>query len=135
MARQTNSACIGPPSPAQRDEWKADVERLQSTGTWTKVSDRVVCEGALYHYVFSCIPSLFFHCLLFRLLPLLSYCFSPPHGLLFTVIPGCTVTSHVIPFCPLSSQFIVFGCLLLNRVKYATTTKIQYAYGKPCFLV
>ncbi|KAG2157303.1 hypothetical protein DEU56DRAFT_750442 [Suillus clintonianus] len=31
-------------TPAQQDEYKADVERLQSAGTWTKASDRVVCE-------------------------------------------------------------------------------------------
>ncbi|KAG1747769.1 uncharacterized protein EDB91DRAFT_1245260 [Suillus paluster] len=32
----------------QQDEYKADTERLQSTGAWTKGSDCAVCDGALY---------------------------------------------------------------------------------------
>ncbi|KAG2366402.1 hypothetical protein BDR07DRAFT_1606947 [Suillus spraguei] len=35
-------------TPAQQDEYKADAERLQSAGTWTKGSDCAVCNGALY---------------------------------------------------------------------------------------
>ncbi|KAG0702245.1 hypothetical protein DFH29DRAFT_875287 [Suillus ampliporus] len=33
---------------AQQDEYKADAERLQSAGTWTKGSDCAVCDGVLY---------------------------------------------------------------------------------------
>ncbi|KAG1902843.1 uncharacterized protein F5891DRAFT_1185980 [Suillus fuscotomentosus] len=33
---------------AQQDEYKADTERLQSAGTWTKGSDCAVCDGTLY---------------------------------------------------------------------------------------
>ncbi|KAG1811860.1 uncharacterized protein BJ212DRAFT_1373696 [Suillus subaureus] len=35
-------------TPAQQDEYKADAERLQSAGTWTKGSDCAICNGALY---------------------------------------------------------------------------------------
>ncbi|KAG2049731.1 hypothetical protein BDR06DRAFT_1011813, partial [Suillus hirtellus] len=33
---------------AQQDEYKADAERLQSAGLWTKGSDKVVCDGIVY---------------------------------------------------------------------------------------
>ncbi|KAG2032281.1 hypothetical protein BDR03DRAFT_1015402 [Suillus americanus] len=35
-------------TPTQQDEYKANAERLQSAGTWTKGSDCAVCNGALY---------------------------------------------------------------------------------------
>ncbi|KAG1808041.1 uncharacterized protein BJ212DRAFT_1303226 [Suillus subaureus] len=33
---------------AQQDKYKADMERLQSAGTWTKGSNKAICDGTMY---------------------------------------------------------------------------------------
>ncbi|KAG1719623.1 uncharacterized protein EDB91DRAFT_1089239 [Suillus paluster] len=50
MSGTTEEFCVywAALATAQQDEYKADAERLQSAGTWTKGSDCAVCDGALY---------------------------------------------------------------------------------------
>ncbi|KAG0707195.1 hypothetical protein DFH29DRAFT_871772 [Suillus ampliporus] len=71
---------------AQQDEYKANSERLQSTGTWTKGSDCAICDGALYWYVFPCIA--------LNRVKYVNYC---DENLILSAV--ITVQSHLLDYC------------------------------------
>jgi hypothetical protein len=102
-----NSMCIGPPShPHNRTNIRLMSGRCRAQGHGLRLLIMLPVK-AHYTSMFSTALHHFFPCLLFCLLPLLSYCFSLPCSLLFIVSPiYCYILCH-----PVLSAVITIHCI------------------------